>query len=133
MGKKSASQRRWEANKTILSEPEHRPPQPDDDDPIKVLNKMKKEQLIEYYASKYGLSPFVLSNIWDFLASQSPNKLKQLKKGNIKSTLKRTEYKNGDVLCNGKVIRNDFKLHDNKEKDEPMPDKDIDREEVVVV
>lgn len=130
MGKKSQAQRRWEQNKTIMSEPDHPPVDPDDADPLKVLAKLKKEQLINYYVEKYGLSPFILNNLWEFLSKQSPNKLKQLKKGNIKSTIKRTEYKEMDVLQNGKVIRNDFKLHEEEEK---MPDDDIEREEIVVV
>lgn len=134
MGKKSLAQRRWEANKTMLSEPDERPPEEGDDDPIKVLQKLKKEQLINYYVEKYGVSKFLLNNLWEFLSKQSPAKIKQLKKGNIKNTIKRTEYKNMDVLQNGKVIRNDFKLHENdEEENEPMPDKDIDREEIVVV
>lgn len=129
MGKKSQAQRRWEQNKTMMSEPENPPPEEGDDDPLKVLAKLKKEQLINYYVEKYGLSQFLLNNLWDFLSKQSPQKIKQLKKGNIKNIIKRTEYKNMDVLQNGKVIRNDFKLHE----EEKMPDNDIEREEVVVV
>tara|TARA_R100000278_G_scaffold123268_1_gene112524 strand:- start:1044 stop:1442 length:399 start_codon:yes stop_codon:yes gene_type:complete len=132
MGKKSQAQRRWEADKTRLSEPDERPPEEGDDDPLKVLAKLKKEQLINYYVEKYGLSPHLLNNLWEFLSKQSPAKIKQLKKGNIKNTIKRREYNNMDVLKNGEVIRNDFKLHENEEE-EPMPNKDIDREEIVVV
>ena len=129
MGKKSAAQRRWEQNKTIISPPEHQPPNPDDEDPIKVLNNLKKEQILEYYSNKYGLSHSLLNQIWEYLSTASPQKIKALKKGNVKNILKRTEYKEMDVLKNGKVIRNDFKLH----KEEKMPDDEVEREEVVVV
>jgi len=131
MGKKSTAQRRWEQNKTIMNEPENPPPEEGDDDPIKVLNKLKKQQLINYYVEKYGLSEFLLNNLWEFLSKQSPAKIKQLKKGNIKNVIKRREYKNMDVLKNGEIIRNDFKLHEEETK--PMPTNDIDREEIVVV
>jgi len=129
MGKKSMAQRRWEANKTMLNAPENPPPAEEDDDALKVLAKLKKEQLISYYVDKYGLSASLLTQFWDFLAKQSPQKIKQLKKGNVKNTIKRKEYKDGDVLCKGEVIRNDFKLH----QEEKMPVNDIEREEIEVV
>ena len=130
MGKKSAAQRKWENNKTILSPPEHQPPNADDEDPIKVLNNLKREQIINHYANKYGLCVSLLNQIWDFLAKQSPQKIKALKKGNIKNTLKRTEYNVLDVLKNGKVIRNDFKLHP---ENESKSTEEIEPEEIVVV
>lgn len=105
MGKNQA-QRRQQMQVGLIQPPENRPPTCDDDDPIKVLNNLKKEQLINYYAERYGISPFILSNIWDYLQGASPQRIKQIKKGNIKNIIKRVEYKEGDVLKDGKVIGN---------------------------
>ena len=105
MGKNQA-QRRHQMQVGKIQPPENRPPQDDDSDPIKVLNNLKKEQLINYYAERYGISQFILSNIWDYLQTATPQRIKQIKKGNIKNIIKRCEYREGDILKHGKVIGN---------------------------
>ena len=106
MGKKTTGQRRWEQQLGKMNPPENQPVRDDDHDPLKVLANLKKEQLISYYAERYGLSTFLLGNVWDYLQNATPQKIKQIKRGNIKHMLKRTEYRDGDILRNGKIIGN---------------------------
>jgi len=106
MGKKNTGQRRWEKQIGKINPPENQPPKNDDADPLKVLANLKKQQLISYYAERYGLSNFLLENIWNYLQGATPQKIKQIKRGDIKHLIKRTEYREGDILQNGKVIGN---------------------------
>tara|TARA_R100000353_G_C6457533_1_gene182963 strand:- start:384 stop:776 length:393 start_codon:yes stop_codon:yes gene_type:complete len=130
MGKKSMAQRRWEAQPGRFAPPEHQPVDKTiDDDPIKVLANLKKEQLIDYYSAKYGLAKNMLINIWDFLEKSSPAKIKAIRKGQVKNTLKRTEYRDGDILKNGVVIGNALDNTLKKAEEKELNDKD----EIVVV
>ena len=106
MGKKNTGQRRWEKQIGKITPPENQPPKNDDADPLKVLANLKKQQLISYYAERYGLSNFLLENIWNYLQGATPQKIKQIKRGDIKHLIKRTEYRDGDIIKNGKVIGN---------------------------
>jgi len=130
MGKKSMAQRRWEAQPGRMAPPEHQPVDKSiDEDPIKVLSNLKKEQLLDYYSSKYGLSKDMLNNIWNYLEKASPAKIKAIRKGQVKNTLKRTEYKDGDILKNGVVIGNTVENTLKKAEEQELKDKD----EIVVV
>jgi hypothetical protein len=106
MGKKNTGQRRWEHQFGKIAPPENQPARNDDSDPLKVLANLKKQQLISYYAERYGLSNFLLENIWNYLQDATPQKIKQIKRGDVKHMIKRTEYRDGDILQNGKVIGN---------------------------
>lgn len=103
MGKKGA-QRRLEQQKGRIQPPEHAPPTEGDDDPMKVLGNIKKQQLMEYYSGKYGLSPFLLQTVWNYLEEASPQKIKAIKRGQIKVNFKREEYTDGQVLKTGRVL-----------------------------
>jgi hypothetical protein len=104
MGKKSGAQRRLEQQKGRIQPPEHAPPTEGDDDPMKVLGNIKKQQLMEYYSGKYGLSPFLLQTVWNYLEEASPQKIKAIKRGQIKVNFKREEYTDGQVLKTGRVL-----------------------------
>jgi hypothetical protein len=104
MGKKSGAQRRLEQMKGRMEPPEHAPPTEGDDDPMKVLGNIKKQQLMEYYAGKYGLSPFLLQTVWNYLEEASPQKIKAIKRGQIKVNFKREEYTDGQVLKTSRVL-----------------------------
>lgn len=104
MGKKSGAQRRLEQQKGRIAPPEHAPPTEGDDDPMKVLGNIKKQQLMEYYSGKYGLSPFLLQTVWNYLEEASPQKIKAIKRGQIKVNFKREEYTDGQVLKTGRVL-----------------------------
>lgn len=106
MGKKNTGQRRWEKQMGKINPPENQPPKNDDSDPLKVLANLKKQQLISYYAERYGLSNFLLENIWNYLQGATPQKIKQIKRGDIKHLIKRTEYRDGDIIRDGKIIGN---------------------------
>lgn len=124
------AQRRWEAQAGKIAPPEHQPVDKSiDEDPIKVLASLKKEQLLEYYSTKYGLSRDMLNNIWNYLEKASPAKIKAIRKGQVKNTLKRTEYRDGDILKNGVVIGNTVDNTLKKTKEIELNDK----EEIVVV
>jgi len=59
---------------------------------------------MEYYSGKYGLSPFLLQTVWNYLEEASPQKIKAIKRGQIKVNFKREEYTDGQVLKSGRVL-----------------------------
>ncbi len=105
MGKKGYAQRKLEQQVGRFEPPEHAPADPMDSDPMAVLANIKKQQLIEYYAGKYGLSPFLLSTMWEYLEKCTPQKIKQIKRGQVKNILKRETYEEGQVI-NKSVVKN---------------------------
>jgi len=71
---------------------------------MKVLSNIKKQQLLEYYSEKFGLSRFMLEQLWTYLEKANPKKLKALKRGEVKSIFKRQEYKDGELIIQGRVL-----------------------------
>ncbi|MAH50040.1 hypothetical protein CMI37_29745 [Candidatus Pacearchaeota archaeon] len=115
---KITGQRRWEQQMGKIQPPETQPA--DVRDPLQVLADLKKDQLIEYYSERYGLSTFLLSNVWDYLKTATPQKIKAIKRGNVKNLIKRRHYREGDILQNGEVIGNS--LDDTLKKDDTLKD-----------
>lgn len=104
MGKKSRADRRLDSMAGQIAPPESAVPNNDDTDPMKVLSNIKKQQLLEYYSEKFGLSRFMLEQLWTYLEKANPKKLKALKRGEVKSIFKRQEYKDGELIIQGRVL-----------------------------